>query len=491
MSQTSKAYDSDQESIDMNDLPDFGIGHEGETTTAKQTSVSIGDLLDAENAEIRTSERLEEIAKEMKLFTLDETECANMSCVVFEEKHTVLQPPAIPFFTSSPLQLYSQDTLICPLSENNGPFQDFTPYDIQEYFKEGYLMRHSLSKRKPGVLLTYVFHVMSCTKDTELMHSAFRTLKYLTEANVIEGNLFKDVLLALANLGGDISKFGKDISTLSSPVVKSSTEVHIKKEKPHGLFKENKILILRFLAVHLRSTNSYSPSEVDDLLKICLAVSLDPLMLDNGYANAKDIFNVLSFYPSTERFEERMMNLVKDISLYCDYHHHIIAHVCSYYLPPVQKYGITLRSSLAFHQAEISLERGKSNSVLINVSVGDVLDLVREQSHVFSGETDSSLLLSVIILLDVCINDEPLPVDQRAKLQELCNTLELTIRKRRGNIDDQNTLHLNSFINRFMVKWKQKAGSVTRQQTLMEMKGSYTSPGCGASHTREDMSNIE
>ncbi|XP_064099828.1 uncharacterized protein LOC135210859 isoform X1 [Macrobrachium nipponense] len=331
---------------------------------------------------------------------------------------------------------------------------------------------------------------MSCTKDTELMHSAFSTLKYLAEANFFEGNLFKDVLLALANLGGDISKFGKDLSTISSPVIKSSTEVYIK-EKSHGLFKENKMLILRFLAVHLRSANSYSPSEVDDLLKICLAVSLDPLMLDNGYPNANDVFNVLSFYPSTERFEERMMNLVKDIALYCDYHHHIIAHVCSYFLRPVQKFGITLRSSLAFHQAEISLERGKRNSVLINVSVGDVLDLVREQIHVFSGETDSSLLLSVLFLIDVCINDEPLPVDQRATLQELCNTLELTIRKRRGNIDDQNTLHLNSYMNRVMVKWRQKAGSVTRQQTLMEMKGSYTSPGHSSGYKKDNTLDIE
>ncbi|XP_064099829.1 uncharacterized protein LOC135210859 isoform X2 [Macrobrachium nipponense] len=267
---------------------------------------------------------------------------------------------------------------------------------------------------------------MSCTKDTELMHSAFSTLKYLAEANFFEGNLFKDVLLALANLGGDISKFGKDLSTISSPVIKSSTEVYIK-EKSHGLFKENKMLILRFLAVHLRSANSYSPSEVDDLLKICLAVSLDPLMLDNGYPNANDVFNVLSFYPSTERFEE----------------------------------------------------------------VGDVLDLVREQIHVFSGETDSSLLLSVLFLIDVCINDEPLPVDQRATLQELCNTLELTIRKRRGNIDDQNTLHLNSYMNRVMVKWRQKAGSVTRQQTLMEMKGSYTSPGHSSGYKKDNTLDIE
>ncbi|XP_068231048.1 uncharacterized protein [Palaemon carinicauda] len=488
VSLSSHAYDSDQESIDLNELPDFGIETGIEATTTTQVSLSIGPLLDAEYAERQTTERLEQIEKEMRLFALDETECANVSFMDVEEKHAVLQPPTIPFFTLSPLQLYTQDTLTWPFNQRSDSFSDLTPDTVQKHIEEGYFMRHFISKRKPGLLLGYLFHVMSCTSDTKLMHSTYRTLKYLTQTYSIAVHLFKDVLLAVANLGGDISKFGKDVSTLSSRFVHPSN-INIKQGNPSVAFRENKLLILKFLAVHLRQNNIYSPSELDDLFKICLAISIDHLILDNGCA--RYITNVfLSIYPSAEVSEERIKNLVNDITSYCNYHHHIIAYVCSSYLLPIQKYGIALRSALAFRQAEISLERENCKAVLINVLVENVLDLAKEQIHMFSDETDSSLLLSVMMLLDVCISDEPLHFVQRAKLQELCNILELRIKKRRGNIDDQNTHYLSSVTNRLMIKWKQKAGHVTRQQTLMEMKSNYTSPTLSVPYIKEEIPDM-
>ncbi|KAK7080011.1 hypothetical protein SK128_004165 [Halocaridina rubra] len=109
------AYDSDQESVDLNELPVFGIEDEGATRNNYQESgVDITQIVDMDREAMQNEKRVEEIDKEMRLFSLEDDEIAGFNFQDSKVDEIELQPPGVPFFELSTIYgKYSPASDVC------------------------------------------------------------------------------------------------------------------------------------------------------------------------------------------------------------------------------------------------------------------------------------------------------------------------------------------------------------------------------------------
>ncbi|XP_042218974.1 uncharacterized protein LOC121864120 isoform X3 [Homarus americanus] len=380
--------------------------------TNKSSKMDMESLVKAECSERNLHDRLEKFAEEMKWFDLKEDESLPVlpgpDIEDIQQRQIELQPPGIPFFTGTHVQLYTEETLIWPFHDNAiQSLAKVDPSNVRRYIKEGLFQRQYSSKNSAKLLVKYLFHVMCSTTDEELRFSAYNTLCYLFEANEPKTNILKDLYKALANLGADVSKLAVNVSDIKSPVIPSSKSEKIVAENSSRIIREILTMLLQLLSIILTNSKMYSENDLDELIFIFLAIGLDPKVIDTSLDSqiSTCICHALNLYASDEIFYQ----------------------------------------------------------------VKDLLELIEEQLYVLSEEEDGYILHSVMKLLDCCLGHEPLPATQKKHLQEICDLINPVISGRRDKVDDINPTIFRFYATLVIAKWRRKVDSVGRQQTLHEL----------------------
>lgn len=450
----------------LEDEHDSDTGHNFPSST-----LDMDYLRNAENYDREMHHGLEKLAEEIKLFELEENETPAQlpAPVLTEDRVITLQPPGVPFFTTSAYHLYTEKTLVWPFHEKKSScLVKIDPAEVKTYIKEGFFQREYPSNTTVMLLIKYLFHLMCCTTDSELLHATFNSLCYLVETNPVKFNMCQDLYLAMSNLGGDTGKLGHDVSTMQSPVFSQTSDKPVESEISSGTLIETLMLILQFQSSVLSKGKLYEQGNVADLVSIFLAIGVDPKIVDQGLDSdiSTGISYTLDLYSSDQKFYQNMQDLAEKITKYCDFHHHTVSHVCCMYLLPTHR-GQTLRSSVAFFEAQIGL--GVEEKVLLDiVEVEDVAELVEEQMEVFR-EGDGYVLHSVMKLLDCCISHEPLSSAQRKHLTKMCDAINPAVVDRRYRVDDLSHTLFRFYATNVLAKWSRRVGLMGRQQTLDEL----------------------
>ncbi|XP_042883782.1 uncharacterized protein LOC122260524 [Penaeus japonicus] len=464
----------DMDEADLDDsLPFLGIDEDDFAKPCKGSRTDYEYLVNAEFSDQHRTDQLEKLDKEITLFDLkdDDVPVANMQVPDVEQRQIELHPPGIVFFTGNHHLLYTEDTLVWPFTDTStNPLGSLSPDKVKLYIKEGLFQRVYSSRGTAKLLTKYLFHLCCCTTDAELLYPTYNTLCYLTENNESHMNVCPELCLALANLGADMKKYGKDPSLIKSSVLPCPSAVDPPEQAVSP--KKNLALMLQFLGVLLKHNRKCSEDDLDNLIKILVAIGLDPTVINIGLdiQIATCVSRTLSLYPSHQVFFQRVQGLVEDIITYCDFNHHTVSHVCTTYIQPTSL-GQIFRKSIAFLQVELSLQAKDKNSLDL-VEIEDVVELIEGQLEVMSAEEDGYLLHSVMKLLVCCVGDGPFTPMQKKSLRYMCDLLYPVITSKRVKVDDMYSSLFRFYSRRVIDKWRGLSVTTARQQTLHEMQTS-------------------
>ncbi|XP_047502796.1 uncharacterized protein LOC125048241 isoform X2 [Penaeus chinensis] len=468
--------ESDMDEADLDDSLPFLGGDEHFAKPSEKTKTDYEYLVSAELSDQHQSDQLEKLDKEITLFNYedDDVPAPKIQVPDVEQRQIELHPPGIVFFSTDRCRLYTEDTLVWPFADSfTNPLGSLSLDKVKVYIKEGLFQRVYSSKGTTKLMMKYLFHLCCCTTDMELLYPTYNTLCYIAENNECHLNVCQELYLALANLGADMKKYGKDPSLIKSPVLPPCPAVN-PPEQPVST-KKNLSLMLQFLGVLLTHSRKCSDDDLDELMKIFVAIGLDPTVINTGLdlQVATCISRTLSLYPSQQVFFQRVQGLVEDIITYCDCNHHTVSHVCTMYIQPTCL-GQILCKSIAFLQVELSLQAKDKNSLDL-VEIDDVVELIESQLEVMSAEEDGYLLHSVMKLLVCCVGDGPFTPTQKKSLRHMCDLLNPVIISKRVKVDDMYSSLFRFYSRKVIDKWKCQAGTTGRQQTLHEMQTSSLS----------------
>ncbi|XP_037772822.1 uncharacterized protein LOC119568395 [Penaeus monodon] len=466
--------ESGMDEADSDDsLPFLGTYEENSAKPSKETRMDYEYLVSAELSDQHKKNQLEKLHKEINLFNYedDDVPVAQIQVPDVEQRQVKLHPPGIVFFSTGRCHLYTEETLVWPFTDSpTNPLGCLSPDKVKMYIKEGLFQRVYSSKGTTKLLMKYLFHLCCCTTDVELLYPTYNTLCYIAENNECHMNICQELYLALDNLGADMEKYGKDPAHMKSSVLPSSPTVN-PPEQPVST-KKNLALMLQFLGVLLTHWRKCSEDDLDELIKIFVAVGLDPTVINTGLdlQIATCISRTLSLYPSQHVFFQRVQGLVEDIITYCNFNHHTVSHVCTMYIQPTSL-GQIFCKSIAFLQVELSLQ-AKDKNILDLVEIDDVVNLIESQLEVMSAEEDGYLLHSVMKLLVCCVGDGPFTPTQKKSLRHMCDLLNPVVISKRVKVEDMYSSHFRFYARKVIDKWKCQASATGRQQTLQEMQAS-------------------
>lgn len=466
--------ESDMDEADLDDsLPFLGVDEDDFAKPSKGDRTDYEYLVNAEFSDQHRTDQLEKLDKEITLFNYkgEDVPVNPVDVLYVEQRQIELNPPGKVLFSNDHHSLYTEDTLVWPFTDSSSnPLGSLSPDKVKMYIKEGLFQRVYSSKGTTKLMMKYLFHLCCCTTDMELLYPTYNTLCYIAENNECHLNIFPELYLALANLGADMKKCGKDPSHIKSPVLPPSPTV----DPPEQLVtvKKNLAMMLQFLQVLLTHSRKCSEDDLDELIKIFVAIGIDPMVINTGLdlQVSTCISRTLNLYPSQLAFFQRVQGLVEYIITYCGCNHHTVSHVCTSYIQPTCL-GQILRKSVAFLQVELSLKAEEKNCLDL-VEIDDVLQLIENQLEVISAEKDGYLLHSVMKLLVCCVGDGPFTPAQKKSLRHICDLLNPVITNKRVKVEDMYSSLFRFYSRRVIDKWKCQAGTTGRQQTLHEMQTS-------------------
>ncbi|KAK4305178.1 hypothetical protein Pmani_022919 [Petrolisthes manimaculis] len=433
-------------------------------------AVTVQALVQAECCDEEVDQVLQVLAEEMNdlgLKNLDKLSSPMKILNIRQERKIQQKPPGVPFFTKPNHHLYTEDTLIW----DTKLLEKYKLSTVKKLIKEGLMQRKFLRPQYP---IPFIFHTMMSTTDENMCYQAYNSLSYLLQSTHTQGiRLRLDFYLALGNLGADLSKTGLDLSKLvKHPMIPSSPD---HQDIPDidltpTLLRDKLKLALQLYSTILAETNNNNSDtsglakgdvkmeNLDELIMTFIAVGLDPKVvqtnLDHHIANC--ITNCLNLYPSHLQFCKRVQELVENISTYCNYDPHNVAHVCCQFLLPTPQ-GCILRASLAFVQLQICLNV-ETKIVLDIVKLSDVTKLMEEKLS-FIKEKEGYIIYFIVKLLDCCVymeNVDVLSDAEKLELKNLEQILDSVFTNIHDNVDDLNLTVVRFYSVKVLEKWKEK-----------------------------------
>ncbi|XP_045102835.1 uncharacterized protein LOC123499187 isoform X6 [Portunus trituberculatus] len=227
-------------------------------------------------------------------------------------KEIALSPEGIAFFKDDIFTLYTEDTLVWPRQNLCDSFLFLLDGSIvNKFIKNQHFMREISST---SVLAKYLLHLMCCTANVRMRHTAWNNLLYLLTTCNSMPYMKNELCLALLNLGGDMSHLQEDMLHYKSEIIPPPSCAFPKAEAPQmtdSQLQDVLVLLLRFLSRWLVSYKNYTAKDVDDLLLIFLLIGLDPKVIDSNLEPhiAACITHTLNLYSSDQEFSQ-----VKDIA---------------------------------------------------------------------------------------------------------------------------------------------------------------------------------
>ncbi|XP_045102837.1 uncharacterized protein LOC123499187 isoform X8 [Portunus trituberculatus] len=266
---------------------------------------------------------LEELEEEIALFDLHDNSEGSVSPSSEENEEPVkeqqegykeiaLSPEGIAFFKDDIFTLYTEDTLVWPRQNLCDSFLFLLDGSIvNKFIKNQHFMREISST---SVLAKYLLHLMCCTANVRMRHTAWNNLLYLLTTCNSMPYMKNELCLALLNLGGDMSHLQEDMLHYKSEIIPPPSCAFPKAEAPQmtdSQLQDVLVLLLRFLSRWLVSYKNYTAKDVDDLLLIFLLIGLDPKVIDSNLEPhiAACITHTLNLYSSDQEFSQ-----VKDIA---------------------------------------------------------------------------------------------------------------------------------------------------------------------------------
>ncbi|XP_045102830.1 uncharacterized protein LOC123499187 isoform X2 [Portunus trituberculatus] len=370
-------------------------------------------------------------------------------------KEIALSPEGIAFFKDDIFTLYTEDTLVWPRQNLCDSFLFLLDGSIvNKFIKNQHFMREISST---SVLAKYLLHLMCCTANVRMRHTAWNNLLYLLTTCNSMPYMKNELCLALLNLGGDMSHLQEDMLHYKSEIIPPPSCAFPKAEAPQmtdSQLQDVLVLLLRFLSRWLVSYKNYTAKDVDDLLLIFLLIGLDPKVIDSNLEPhiAACITHTLNLYSSDQEFSQRMRNGVEFVLEYCDDDLPSILHLCQAYLSPTGRTR-KLCGVIAFHQVCRHLKLFNF-SFVDDVQVKDIADILTSYFQVNPPVSNAYDSYYIIKLVDFSLHLDVIQRDQMDNLKTICDLAEQKFDRSQGGPDDLNPTISFQHLATTLSKWK-------------------------------------